>query len=202
MSISFFYPPQPSRIWPESDLFHQIAKNSLWDGEIKYNGWRILLFKFETIHIYNRHGTIIAIDHKQFEPLFRDIPFGTVLDGELVDKRTKELKNIMVFFDAPFYDGESLQSKPLRERRHYLEAFGTAPLQLVNKPQAQVFKIQQFKKNLVDLYYEIEKRQNDLEEGLVLKKLNSLYRSHPSRGIDILDWLKVKKIGDHACVTR
>lgn len=202
MSISYFYPPQPTRIWPNTPIFSSLAKNKQWDGEIKYNGWRILVFKYETITIYNRHGTIIAIDPKPFELLFADIPFGTVFDGELVDRRTKDLKNIMVFWDCPFYKGKNLQTKPLRERRQLLEHFSTAPGQLVNKSVAQVYKIQQFKTNLVQLYKDIELRQNDLEEGLVLKNINSLYKSHPSRGTDVIDWIKVKKISESSRVNR
>lgn len=198
MSISYFYPPQPLRIWPNTPVFSMLAKNPLWDGEIKYNGWRILIFKFETITIYNRHSTIIDIDPTPFEPLFKKIPSGTVFDGELIDKRTKTLKNIMILFDCPYYKNENVQSKPLKERRQFLEHFSTAPGSLVNKPSAQVFKIQQFKTNLIQLYKDIELRNNDLEEGLVLKNINSKYRSHPSRGIDVVDWMKVKKIGDHA----
>lgn len=202
MNISYFYPPQPSRIWPKTPVFSMLAKNPLWDGEIKYNGWRILIFKYETISIYNRHGTIIDIDPTPFEPLFKHVPSGTIFDGELVDKRTKTLKNIMILFDCPFYKNINTQSKPLHERRHYLDKFATAPDLLVNKPYAQVFKIKQFNTNLIQLYNDIELRQNDLEEGLVLKNINSTYRSHPSRGIDIVDWLKIKKIGDHARVNR
>jgi ATP-dependent DNA ligase len=201
--ISYFYPPQPSRIWPNQPVFRSLAKNPLWDAEIKYNGWRILLFILDKIYIYNRHGTIIAIDHSLFENLFADIPPNTVFDGELIDKRTKSLKNIMVFFDVPFYDGKNLQSLPLKERRHYLEQhFAIAPSKFAVSKIARVYRTQQFTSHIIELYNEIESRQNDLEEGLVLKNINSKYRSHPSRGIDVLDWIKVKKIGDHAHVTR
>jgi ATP-dependent DNA ligase len=201
--IQFFYPPQPTRIWPTSNLLISLAKDKKWDAEIKYNGWRLLLFKIEQnkILLYNRHSTIIDINWQQFFPFFKDIPVGTVFDGELLDRRTKDLKNIVVLWDCCFYNGIDLRLKPLKERRPFLDHFSTAPAKFTNSTTGQVFKVQQFTTDFLELYNSIDHRNDPVEEGLVLKNKLSLYKYSAKRGTDITDWLKVKKIGDHARVS-
>jgi hypothetical protein len=121
--IQYFYPPQPTRIWPNSSLLPSFSNSRDWDAEIKYNGWRLLVFKLEQdkILLYNRHSTIIDIDWQQFIHAFEDVPVGSVFDGELLDRRTKDLKNIIVLWDTCFYNGSDLRLKPLKDRRHFLE---------------------------------------------------------------------------------
>ena len=202
--ITYFYPPQPTRIWPTSPLLRSLSGNKAWDAEIKYNGWRTLIFKHtpDSIFIYNRHGTIIDIDWKPFWHSFAAIPTNTVFDGELLDRRTKDLKNVIVLWDVPWFAGKDLRSKPLADRRPLLDVFDIAPAQFETERTGQVYRVQQFSSDFVELYHSIEGRDDPVEEGLVLKKKSSTYRSHPGRGIDILDWLKVKKIGEHARATK
>jgi ATP-dependent DNA ligase len=213
--IQFFYPPQPTRIWPNSSLLLSLD-HKLWDAEIKYNGWRLLLMKLDQdkILLYNRHSTIIDIDWKPFFHAFKDIPVGTVFDGELLDRRTKDLKNIVVLWDCCFYDGKDLRLKSLKERRPFLDHFSTAPARFSNsqtfdpKTQkatpngGQVYKVQQFSTNFRDLYNSIDQRNDPIEEGIVIKNKLSLYKYSAKRGTDVTEWLKVKKIGDHATVKK
>lgn len=198
--ISFFFPPQPTRIWPNSPLLASL-KFPEWDAEIKYNGWRVILFKLaDRILIYNRHSTIIDIDWKPFWPFFSGLPNNSVFDGELLDRRTKDLKNVIVLWDAPYWDGRDLRTKPLMDRRPFLEAFAVAPAKFKTQPSGQVYRTQQFPTDFLKLYLSIDKLPEGVEEGIVLKKRSSIYRSHPSRKVEVLDWLKVKRIGDHARV--
>jgi ATP-dependent DNA ligase len=199
--ISFFYPPQPSRIWPTSPLLTSL-KHPDWDAEIKYNGWRVLVFKLpDKVALFNRHGTIIDIDWKPFWKLFSSVPNNTVFDGELLDRRTKDLKNVIVLWDVAFFNGRDLRAMPLQDRRPFLETFPVAPTTFRTQPTGQVFRTQQFPLKFRELYDSIVAHNDDVEEGIVLKKRSSIYRTHPSRKIEVLDWLKVKKIGDHARVS-
>jgi len=178
------------------------GKNLRWDAEIKYNGWRILLFKLENkLFIYNRHSTIIDIDHKLFMPHFVDVPNDTVFDGELVHFRTTDVKNIMVFWDTPFYAGENLCNQPLTNRRSYLTRFSIAPETFQTKETAQIFRTQQFA-NGDKLYFDVIKRNNPYEEGIVFKEKLSTYKSHIKRGIEVLTWLKARKVGDSSMVNK
>lgn len=200
MSIPFFYPPQPMRIWPESDLFRQLDKNPKWDAEIKYNGWRLLVFIDPKIRFFNRQGTEIDINKKPFEPILSKLPTGTILDGELVHFRTTDLKNTIVFWDAPFYNGTDQRKKPLRERRYLLEHFGVAPMVLPKDKKINIFRCHQFNTNMIILYKELVQKNDDLIEGIVIKNIDSLYEFHLKRGIETRYWIKIKKIGNHAKV--
>jgi len=200
--IQYFYPPKPTRIWPDSPLVVSFADSLDWIAEIKLNGWRILLFILaDSIQIYNSNGSVIDIDHEIFRPHFERFPANTVFDGELLDKRTKTLKNVMVFWDTCFYNGLDVRRKPLKERKQYLK-FPIAPLTFVQKPTAQIFKSQQFNDDFLNLYNQTITRNDPLEEGIVIKNLSSTYKHNPKRSIDILDWFKIKKIDDHALVNR
>lgn len=193
--INFFYPPQPKRIWPNSPYILRLNDTNEWDAEIKYNGWRLLIFiNNGKLNFYNRKGTIIEIHTDGFQDYFKNISNNTVFDAELLNFRTSDLKNKIVIFDVPFYNNKNLQNLTLLERRKYLNNFKIAPSLFYMPETPEVFKVQQFTENFNNLYNDIEKRNNEIEEGLVLKKKNSIYYSSIKSGKDINDWLKVKKI--------
>jgi len=197
MFTSYFYPPKPSRIWPQSNLFSTLNKNTSWDAELKYNGWRCLIYKEnEKIYIWNRHKSIIDIEPKLFLSHFVDIPNNTIFDGELINFRTKNLKNIIIIFDCPFYNGIDLRKTKLKTRREYLESFKMAPKTLQQSKHSKVYRIQQFSTAFKRLYTFTQ--GSDILEGIVIKQINSFYQAHPSRSIETNDWLKVKKIENHA----
>ena len=199
MFVDYFYPPQPTRLWPQSSLFKKLNDNPLWDAELKYNGWRCLIFKENNkIYIYNRHGTIININSKLFLSHFINIPNYTIFDSELLNFRTKDLKNTIVIFDCPFYDNTDLRRKTLKIRRQYLDAFKMVPKTLRQYKKSKIYRIQQFATGFERLYkFTLD---SQIVEGVVIKHIDSLYPTHPSKGKETIDWLKIKKIGDHAKV--
>lgn len=191
--MNFFYPPQPSRIWPNSAIFKSLCKNPEYDAEIKLNGWRILPHLDNELKLYNRNGTIIDVPRDLFSLAFKGIPKYTIFDGELLNFRTKDVKNIIVLFDCMFWNGKDLRSQPLLERRKYLNDFDKQPKIFSSKKSVQIYRITQYTSGLETLYHEIIKRNDPLEEGFVLKKISSRYSSFARKGVDILDWIKVKK---------
>lgn len=198
--ISYFYPPQPMRIWPNSNLFNLLNTDPNWDCEIKYNGWRLLIFIDKDIKFFNRHGTEIQIDKRPFRQYFEHIPCGTVFDGELVHFRTTDVKNTIILWDSPFYNNKDLRKQPLTERRKYLSSFKVAPYNITLNQSIKIYRTQQFPSQFIKLYYDIVNKNNDLEEGIVLKKKQSFYDSHQKKGPEIKFWIKIKKIGNYAKV--
>lgn len=198
--IDYFYPPKPMRIWPESTLFQQLDNNPNWIGQIKYDGWRVLIFKEnDQIQIWNRHEAQIDICVNPFISYFEHVPNNTVLDGELVHFRTKNLKNVIVLFDVPFWDGLDLRQLPLKEREQYLKIFKNAP-EVLTEPG--VFRILSIEGSIISKYNEVIKLNRDYEEGIVLKHLESKYESHISRCLEISHWLKVKKVRDERKISQ
>jgi len=196
--MNFFYPPQPTRLWPNAPILKQFDANPDYDSEIKYNGWRL------EIHIdpkcpifYNRYGTIINIDSKIFD--FKNVPPLTVFDGELVHFRTKDVKNIVVLWDCMFWAGKDLRDLPLIQRRPFLEGFQIAPNSLSKEDEGKVFRTTQMKLS-VKFYDMIMKKNDPLEEGIVVKNNQSKYDWSVKGSFDTANWFKVKKMGDHSLV--
>lgn len=198
--MNFFYPPQPSRIWPDSDIFKSLCNNSGYDAEIKANGWRILPHIDDTLKLYNRNGTIIDVPQDLFSLAFKGIPRNTIFDGELINFRTKDVKNIIVLFDCMFYKGKDLRSLPLLERRKYLNDFDKQPKFFNTQSTGKIYRITQYNREIRALYFDIIKRADPLEEGIVFKKKSSPYSYFARKGVDILDWIKVKKEDNSAKV--
>lgn len=194
--IPFFYPPQPTRLWPNAPFLAQLYSSDKWDAEIKYNGWRILVFIDNGLRLFNRHGTIIDIDAKVFLDCFKGLPNHTVFDGELVHFRTKDTKNTIILWDCMFWKGTDLRKQPLRERRKYLENMCSAPMRLTLDDMPKVYRvdIRTHRKN--KFYKEVINKNDPLEEGIILKNIDSSYDYSLKKGKDIVDWYKIKKMDD------
>jgi ATP-dependent DNA ligase len=199
MSIQYFYPPQPFRIWPNSNLLCKLDQDPDWIAEIKYNGWRLLIFIEDDIRLFNRYNKEIQINKSIFRQHFEHIPPGTIFDGELVHFRSTDIKNTIVIWDTPFYNGQDIRKKPLSDRKIYLDHFKVAPRTIKANSNVKVYRSQIFKSgNFRRLYVNTVDKKNNLEEGIVIKKLSSVYDFSFTRGIETKYWIKIKAIGDHA----
>lgn len=200
--IPYFFPPKPIRLWPDSPLIPRFQNRGNYDAEIKHNGWRLLIFKTGgKLSFYNRYDAQIDINVDPFLDFFHSYPMDTVFDGELLNFRTKELKNTLVLWDCVFFKTKDLRSEKLSKRRQFLADFPNAPNNFTASTKAQVFKLKQYKKFL-DLYYEIENKHDPIHEGIVIKDINSPYTTSLKRCPDITDWYKVKKVDDSNKVTK
>jgi len=204
--MNFFYLPQPTRIWPSSSLFQTtLASSPHYIGEIKLNGWRLELHKqSEALIFYNKHGTIINTDPRPFLRAFSDVPDGSIFDGELVDKRTKDTKNVIVFWDCMFWGDRDIRNLPLSERKKFLEPFEPAPEKITSGSleRGLVYHIRQHKQDLVKFYETTVAKDDPLEEGIVVKDLHSKYEYSPRRSFNTARWFKIKKIQDSALIGR
>jgi len=200
--MNFFYPPQPTRLWPNAAFFrNQLNIDDNYDAEIKYNGWRLQVHVHEnSLIFYNRHGTVININSGLFLHKFENVPVGSIFDGELIDKRTKDVKNIVVLWDCMFWGDRDIRHLPLKERRLKLRQWVRAPKKrpLISKSKGQVFRTFHIRGNLVDFYETVVNRKDALEEGIVIKNINSKYEYSIKRKFETAQWFKIKKIGDHA----
>ena len=199
--MNFFYPPQPIRLWPNGSFFQQLSVDPNYLAEIKYNGWRLEIhIDPKALIFYNRHGTIINIDTTLFADSFKNIPAKSVFDGELINFRTIDVKNVIVLWDCMFWGGKDLRPLPLYERRTYLDCFKLAPKKLTSKKKGQVFWNKQWKSNFPALYEKVIERNAPFEEGLVIKDKTSKYEFSIKSKFETASWYKIRKIGNHALV--
>lgn len=194
--IQFFYPPQPFRIWPNAPLLTTLNQDPNWISEIKYNGWRLLIFIENDIRLFNRHHKEIQIDKSIFQQHFEHVPHGTVFDGELVHFRSSDVKNTIIIWDTPFYNGQDLRRTPLINRKQHLDHFRVAPKTIKRNQKVNVYRSQSFHSNFKQLYSHIIDKKDTLEEGIVLKNLNSFYDFSLTRNVETKHWIKIKAINN------
>lgn len=118
MCCKYVYPNLPNWIDPmavEKYQPHYIA-------EAKKNGWRCLAWrKKDGLELWTRRYTLIKDPLPKTRELLMNLPVNTIVDGELLDKRTKNIKDHYYMFDIQFLEGKSVMSRPWHERREILE---------------------------------------------------------------------------------
>lgn len=183
--MRYLYPSQPNRIDINSDLMNQLDDNEDWVAERKKNGWRCELYREGKLTLWTRKQTIIqeALPSLRTE-LLKMVPEGTIIDGELLEKRTKNVKELFYAFDILCYRNISCLKYPWYQRRLLLEhvIHDIPGLIEISRP------IVTGKKNL---YY--DSIQSDDVEGIVMKKIDSPYIMSLKDSIINPFWLKVKK---------
>jgi len=185
---SYLYPCNPNRLQHDSPLFDEMDKDIGWIAERKMNGWRCLAFKDkDRLYLMTKHKTLI----KDPLPDLRDnlckiMPGDTMLDGELIDKRTSGIKKTYYLFDALKISGEDITGWSWSKRRERLEGLvdtaRRAELILLSVP------VEVGKKNL---YYQAIGEEGC--EGIVMKKKDSKYLASKTSCQDNPFWIKVKK---------
>lgn len=116
--MQYVFPNLPNWIEPSSvDNYkpHYVA-------EVKKNGWRCLGWKKkEGLELWTRRKTIIPDSLPKTREYLSQLPDGTIIDGELLDKRTKDIKDHYYAFDILFLEGKPVMHLPYVARRELLE---------------------------------------------------------------------------------
>jgi bifunctional non-homologous end joining protein LigD len=168
-----------------------------WIYEPKIDGWRLQIIKYPDGKIEcwgrrlekkpnwtNNLSVIIKAAH--------DFPPGTIVDAELYSTRgrrfipsviagNRKAKPLVYLFDIIYYRGKFIGNLPLKERKKLLNRIIVKPpLYIVeSKPVTNI------KKHLLEM-------ANKKHEGIVLKKLSSLYILSTSAPIATEYWRKIR----------
>ncbi len=186
----YLYPCKPNTLTPDSKLSDELDRDIGWIAEVKKNGWRALPTKDEkgNLTIWTRHKTLIkdAVPELR-EALISMMPAGTILDGELINNRTKGVNGKLYLFDIIVLEGRLLVNLPLRERRKLLEGV------VVEGPHIELAR--QVRVGKKQLYY--QSIEGEESEGIVIKRLDSKYPASEKSCLQHPYWLKVKRIENH-----
>lgn len=184
--MKYLYPSVPNRLDILSSYFTEIDNNTDWIGEVKKNGWRCEAYRDNNkLTLWTRRHTIITdtLPTLRIE-LFNMIPEMTIIDGELLEKRTKKVKELFYAFDILVYRNVPVFKYPWHERRLLLEH--------VIKPIPGLIELSDpVTMNKKSLYY--NNIGTDDVEGIVLKKVDSPHMIGLKDCVDNPWWLKVKK---------
>ncbi|CRL04761.1 CLUMA_CG017821, isoform A [Clunio marinus] len=205
-NLQLMTPISPMLAEPCKDFEKAIKKCP--DGfysEIKYDGERVQIHKKNDEFKFFSRNLKPVMDHKitklkEFLP--KAFPHGNdmILDSEILmvdtltgdplpfgslGKHKKEefasAETCLFIFDCLFFNGNDLTSKPLKERRKFLEDNLTV---IKHRVVLSEYKLLKTKNDLIDMTREVLKKGL---EGLVLKGVKSIYEPGKRR------WLKVKK---------
>ena len=175
------YPNQPNFISP--DLIAKNFETSAWVGERKKNGWRCLAIKTGgELILWTRHKTVISDPLPITRGALSIMPDDTIIDGELIDKRTKDTKDLFYAFDILVLKGERLFNKPWKERRDFLEQTTDDMDGIIVSVPISVGKA---------FLYDLAVDEGD--EGIVLKNIHSKYLFSAKTGITNPLWVKAKR---------
>jgi DNA ligase 1 len=200
--MNYLYPCKPNRIYPNSAFFNRLDNDPAWIAEVKKNGWRCLAAKNNTLTLWTRHHTTIKDRLPELRAILDRLPPGTVLDGELLQNRTKQVKGVYYIFDILEHRGERVTHLPLKDRRVLLERtisdlVGVAAFKsgIENRDLLSISLAQQTRIGKKKLFY--DSIEGEANEGIVIKKLNSVYMASDSGCLQHPFWLKVKKVDAH-----
>lgn len=178
--MKYLYPNLPN--WIDPSGLTEYDPKIEWVAERKKNGWRCLAMKNEEgLELWTRRHTIIHDPLPITREALSHLNAGTIIDGELMEKRTKDIKDHYYAFDILMYEGKLMTGFTWQLRRAILEqALKFIPGVEVSEP------ITVGKSHL----YRVAVEQGD--EGIVLKNVNSKYildyNSCPTNPL----WLKAK----------
>jgi len=185
-----------------------LSEPAAWQAEWKWDGIRGQIVKRNgELFIWSRGEELVTDQFPELHFLQEDLPDGTVLDGEILSVKDGNVQAFSILQqrlnrktinksqlnDAPIgfftydlleYQGRDLRGETMAERRRLLEEIMSG---LRNKDVAILSPVITFSD--WDELAEIRKgsRENN-SEGIMLKKLDSLYHSGRKRG----DWWKWK----------
>ncbi|MGA2108320.1 MAG: hypothetical protein ABSH25_11840 [Syntrophorhabdales bacterium] len=192
--MNYYFPCKPNRLSATSNLFNRLDNDTGWIAEVKKNGWRCLAYKEGgALTLWTRHHTTINDLLPELRGLLTKVlPDRCVLDGELLQNRTKGVKGVYYVFDLLMLEGAPTTGLPLWNRRQLLEATVT--------PTGAIELAVQYRIGKVKLYH--DSIEGEANEGIVLKHIDSTYNASESRCLQNPYWLKVKRVENHVYTRR
>lgn len=190
MKVNYLYPCAPNRLQADNPRLESIDKDPHWIAERKMNGWRCLVIRQEegAPVLWTRHHTLIEFPVPELRSDLADqVPPCSIIDGEILENRTKELKGIFYAFDVLLADNCLLTGRTWLQRRGLLE-------QIIRPTGAIMLSepVNVGKRRLYEMCI-----QEPGCEGIVLKHKDSLYTAGFQKCLTNPLWIKVKKDEPH-----
>lgn len=190
------------------DIPESLGSPMEWQVERKWDGIRgQLIVRENHLFVWSRGEELVTDKFPEYHPLADLLPNGTVIDGEILPFKdglpltfnvlqtrigrknvTKKILAsapvILMAYDLLEYEGADIRTKPLRERRALLEKI------VKENPTNGLIVLSEVIEfdNWAIATAERADSRKYLSEGLMIKKLDSVYRSGRKRG----DWWKWK----------
>jgi DNA ligase-1 len=192
---------------PVEDAFFEKESPSLWAAEHKWDGIRGQAIKRAgEVFLWSRGEELINEQFPELIHALKDIPDNTVLDGEIIPFKNKEIGSFndlqnrlgrkkitkkileeypvaMRFYDVMEINGQDIRQQPWIERRKCLES-------IYSQLNSNILQISQIieANTWQELAHERSQARAQKSEGLMLKQKESIYGTGRTKG----SWWKWK----------
>lgn len=186
--MTYWYPNRPILASPDSITVDEMSNSKHCVAEIKKNGDRLVLIKEKGKFLFfNRHRSILKYDPPKsvVEDLSQlNVPDGSQLDAELIHRHTKEVKNLIFFYDVYQWGGKQMTGD-LSERRECLDPlFEDITLEHLRLAY-------QYSRDFMKLFNVVTEAPEN--EGLVMKDLRGKIEFNRNKSPDVWWQVKIRK---------
>ncbi|MCT8339515.1 ATP-dependent DNA ligase [Flavobacteriaceae bacterium TK19130] len=193
----------------EDDFQEELDDISNWSFEHKWDGIRAqVIIRNDEVFVWSRGEELVTDKYPEFQRFLKEIPNGTVLDGEILPFVDGEIANfrelqtrigrknltkkllektpvILTAYDLLEWEGEDIRDKPFSERREILDTLiSNCPCDEIGLYLSETMTFNSWKDAAAERDLSREKRS----EGLMLKRHDSPYLVGRKKG----DWWKWK----------
>jgi ATP-dependent DNA ligase len=131
MKFLYLYPNRPTLVPadtvnpmnPSPDYLNELERSGRWVAEQKWNGDNSLLYTDE-MALWNRHHARLA--YRPSEELLEELsrfPKGSIVNGEMVNSKTKTVKNFFLAHCVMAWEGKLLTGNTWGDSRKILEDY-------------------------------------------------------------------------------
>ena len=173
----YFYPNRPTLIPPDRSYIQKLENTGRYIAERKWNGDNVL-YNTTTQEFWNRHKArhryVPSADVKAELDRF---PKGAVLNAELVNYRTKTVKDLIVVHAIMVYNDHPLIGSSWGASRNLLESFTYGD----HVKLSEVFKS--------DFWERFQEADGNIVEGIILKEIGGklVFSATPPKDVP---WMK------------
>jgi hypothetical protein len=119
----FFYPNRPTLMPPSKELITTLEKSGKYVAEQKWNGDNVL-YNTDSQRFWNRHKELHRyLPSPEVKKELDQFPKGCLINAELVNYRTKTIKELIIVHSILVYQGSPLLGKTWDDARKIIEEF-------------------------------------------------------------------------------
>lgn len=173
----YFFPNRPTLMPPSEQLLNSLEASGKYVAERKWNGDNTL-YNSSTLKFWNRHKEIHRYaPSPEVKEELAQFPKGCVINAELVNYRTKTVKELIVVHSIMIYQGKPLIGKTWGDARKIIEGF---------KYGSHVVLSETFKSGFWELF---QKADGTIVEGIILKDPTGKLQFSTTPLLDV-GWMK------------
>lgn len=198
----FYYPNRPMLVPPDPinpanpkpDYIKSLENQHKYLAFYKWNGDNVLI-NTSDMSFRNRQGKHLAyIPHPDMIKELERFPKNSILNGELLHRHTKNVKDLLILHCVMQWEGQPLQGKPWSYSRQLLESLGwlSYTWETALSYNSHVLLEQSHEHGFWEMFEEAIRCDNSIE-GIILKDPSGILKLSAVPIADVSWMLKIRK---------